>query len=1087
MPGLHLYVSNRLEHLLEQLAEVVSVSLPSPLRPEVIVVQSRGMERWVSQRLAERLGIWANARFPFPNAIFDESVRPVLGLQPGASVFDPERLTWRILRLLPTCLELPQFESLNHYLNDPSDSLRWVQLAEEIAEVFDQYSIYRPAMLLDWEAGRESHWQAELWRRLTADTPTPHRAALYRQLLNKLRSGHLEVNGLPGRLSVFGIPSLPPFHLNVFEALSSRIEVHLFYMNPSKEYWGEIVSQKTMARAQAGQMQLFADGLDHHEVGNPLLASLGKAGLDFFRRVTDLDPQTSPERFESPGEDTVLHCVQTDILMLHDRSRQPSKRRLELSDRSIQIHCCHSPVRELEVLYDQLLALFETLPGLNPADVAVMATDIEPYAPFVTAVFSGSDGRPAIPFSIADRNARQEGRLIQTFLKLLRLAKSRLGAVEVLDLLEAPAVCRRFEWLPSDLKRIVKWVEETHIRWGIDGNDRTRHGLPEFDENSWLFGLRRLLLGYAMPGDDDRSFSGILPYSSLTGGEGPVLGRLAECLQRLFSFVPELQAYRSLAEWSRQLARFASHFLAPDEDSELEWRLLHNTLADLGEMQAVTDFDGPLNLDAVIHLLSRRLEKRELGHRFLTGAVTFCSLLPMRSLPFRVIAVLGLNHGSFPRPHHPPGFDLIARVPQPGDRSRRQEDRYLFLESLLSSRDVFYLSYVGQSLRDNSETPPSVVVSELIEYVTKSFLPPEERALSHRSGPTSGVESVLVTRHRLQTFSPAYFSGEGPWFSYSEENRRAAEAHRDAQPMGAPFVKAALEEARPEQRRLTIAELKRFFRNPANYFLRNTLGAWLPGDAAPLVESEPFDLSGLDRYQLGQVLLQDLLDQESDSYSFDAISRSGVLPPGEMGKVLYRKLWSEAKNLAGRLNRLSSGEPLEPLDVDFEIEDFRLSGRLDRLFRRHLLRYRFAEVNAKDRLSLWIEHLVLNCCGSKQHPSQSVLFGSDGVWQYASVPRAQEVLANLLRFYWRGLNQPMRFFPKSSYQYAAVMATTRNRNEALRKARSVWTGSSHSAGEKEDIALNQVFGETPDPLTEEFEAASMEIFEPMLNHENPWP
>ena len=699
MPGLRLFTSNRLEILAGKLAELLRPPLPSPLESEIVLVQSKGMERWVSMELARHHGICANYKFPFPNRFVYGVFREVIPDLPEISPFDPWVMTWKIMGLLPSCLKRDGFQACGFTSGDDPSSLKRFQLSGRIANLFDQYLVFRPEMILDWEKSKEGDWQVILWRQLAKGNEKRHLAALQKVFLERPQKNSLDLKNLPTRISVFGISALPPFHMKILSVLSGFIEVNLFLMNPCQEFWADIVSGREMKRIEEKLKKGNKVPRDLPlEKGNSLLASMGALGRDFFSQIFDLgcDGHGSFHGgFVDPGEKSLLHAIQSDILNLRERSADV-RSKISESDDSIQIHSCHSPMREIEVLQDRLLAMFEADPALRPGDILVMTPDIETYAPYIQAAFSlPVDDPRRVPFSIADRGVRMESQVIDAFFNLLDLQGSRLGASQVMGILESPLVQKRFGLSEADLELIHGWVRETGIRWGIDGESRSELGLPGFQENTWRAGMERMLLGYAMPDQDGQMFMGILPYDRIEGGEASILGNFLGFVEKLFKSVKELDELRTLEEWSGFLAALFEEFFLPDEETARDVKVIRLTLHDLGSKQAFSDFNEKIRLDVIKAYLKTFLESEGFGFGFLTGGVTFCALLPMRSIPSKVICLAGMNDNDYPRQTKSLGFDLMAKNPKPGDRSRRNDDRYLFLEALLSARERLYISYVG--------------------------------------------------------------------------------------------------------------------------------------------------------------------------------------------------------------------------------------------------------------------------------------------------------------------------------------------------------------------------------------------------------
>ena len=406
MGNFRVFTSNRLEILADQLSGVLQEPLPSPFDPEIIVVQSKGMERWICLQLAERHGICSNCRFPFPNTFVHEIFQSVLKNLPKPTLFDPEVMTWRVMMALPSLIEEPAFETLRLYLESGRSDLKRFQLSQRIADLFDQYLLFRPEMMFQWEKGKARHWQALLWRKLVEGHEREHRAALAKELFTALERSTSPSPGIPKRISVFGISALPRFHVQVFASLSQVAQVNLFLMNPSQEYWGDILAtwemkKKVMTEKAASEEEL------HMEKGNSLLASMGALGRDFFEMIQEFQVEEGSS-YEEPEAGHLLISIQLDVLSLQERQE---KKKISSEDLSIQIHSCHSPMREVEVLRDQLLRMFEEDPGLLPKDILVMMPDVETYAPYIQAVFdTPQEDARRIPFSIADRSIRKGGR-----------------------------------------------------------------------------------------------------------------------------------------------------------------------------------------------------------------------------------------------------------------------------------------------------------------------------------------------------------------------------------------------------------------------------------------------------------------------------------------------------------------------------------------------------------------------------------------------------------------------------------------------------------------------------------------------------
>ncbi|MDP2645787.1 MAG: exodeoxyribonuclease V subunit gamma [Desulfobacterales bacterium] len=1086
MKRLKLFTGNRLENLADLLAGVIATPLPCPLAEEIIIVQSRGMERWVSLQLAGRLGVCANCRFPFPNAFMHEIFRKIMPDLPEKTIFDPEFLTWKIIKLLPACVHLPAFESLQRYLEGAEQDLKLLQLAGRIADVFDQYLLFRPEMIFRWETGKEKHWQAILWNELVRDNYKTHRAAVGQRFMEILaRSGPLQAD-FPERISVFGISSLPRLHLQVLDALAQFAAVNLFLVNPCREFWGDILSDWEMHKV-SGQTRALAslplaekqDAL-HMDQANSLLASMGMLGRDFFDLIRDIDCEEI-DSFQDPGDDTLLHCLQSDILHFRNRSlTQNDKRVISGRDTSIQVHSCHGPMREMEVLYDRILDMLETDAALAARDILVMTPDIEAYAPYIQAVFDTADDTKKIPFSIADRSVRHENRIVDMFFEVLDLHGSRFGAAQVLSLLESRAVRTRFDLSGDDLARVTQWVQDIRIRWGVDGQSREALGLPAFSENTWQEGIDRLLLGFALPGKNERMFAGMLPYDDIEGREAEVLGNFIAFVTGLITRVKSLAPKRRLGQWAQDLSELVARFFPSDRETEAEIQILQNAFHGLQDIERVAGFDQEVEFPTIRSYLRQNLEKVSGRHGFLSGGVTFCSILPMRSIPFKIICLVGMDGDAYPRQSKNVGFDLLSQFPQKGDRSRRHDDRYLFLEALLSARQRLYISYVGQDIQDNSPIPPSVLVSEISDVIDQEFVMREKKILDH-----------IHTRHRLQAFSPLYFQPDGgtgrqALFSYSRQNLLAAQGMlRPGR--AAKFFSGELGAPEDEYKRLDLDTLCAFFRHPIKFLLHRRLGLFLEENSAVLEEKESFDIDPLGKYALAQELVEMKLSGKDAGGFFVRRKAAGQLPPGTVGKCLFDGLRQQAEAFADNTAGYLQGPEKPAIQFSLELSGFQVSGKIDAVFSQRRVRYRYAKIKPKDRLAAWLCHLVMNCIRQDGMPKTSLLLGLDpdkkdagSAWEFVPLDNSEQVLSGLLEIYWQGLCRPLCFFPAASWKYAQlVLEKNKSCEDALQGARDTWTGNEFVPGEMNDLYYDRCFYNM-DPLDGEFGRLALTVFAPLM-------
>ncbi|MCK4501566.1 MAG: exodeoxyribonuclease V subunit gamma, partial [Desulfuromonadales bacterium] len=701
--------------------------------------------------------------------------------------------------------------------------------------------------------------------------------------------------------------------------------------------------------------------------GNPLLASLGRLGRDFSDMVIETEELATAREdlYHDCGRQTLLQALQSDILNLSGADSGQSRTKLSQADKTVQIHSCHSPMREIEVLHDQILALLEQQEGLEPRDILVMTPDIEVYAPYITTVFEGcQDAAVKIPFSIADRSFINSGEVVAVLLKLLSLPESRLSVVELLDILESTPVCKRFNLSADELTLVRSWLEKIKVCWGLDQHDRTRYGLPAYNENSILAGLHRLLLGYAMPAGGEKLFNGKSPYPEIEGASAVTLGKFCDYISCISVATKTLQAPATLSLWGDRLRNLISEFIVDDKDYAYELSSVVDLIMSLDELEDCAGFHHKVSLKVVYSWISERIKSAGQNFGFMTGGVTFCAMLPMRSIPFKVIALIGMNDGAFPRQSRPPGFDLVALHPQRGDRSLRDEDRYLFLEALLSARSCFYISYIGQSIKDNSDIPPSVLVSEFMDTIELGYFVENDKL--------NGVEASIITRHRLQAFNYEYFNGSSDKFSYSALNCSAQSEKQRGTVEVKPFLPTPLDDPSSEWLDVSLTKLLRFYTNPAKFFLENRLQVRLQSTSDPLVEREPFAVTGLEAYALKEELLQFALAGKDLNALLPAIRARGILPPAKHGELLFADTVAAIDSFATTIKEQYVQQTrLEDIDIDLHLGKFHLSGRLNHIWSAKMVRYRCANLKAKDLFRTWIEHLLLNVIEQEGFPLET--------------------------------------------------------------------------------------------------------------------
>lgn len=1071
------YHSNQIDVLKSLLAELIRANpLDTPFDTEQILVQSPGMSQWLKIELAKELGVAANIEFPLPATFIWNMFVQVLDDVPVKSAFNKESMTWKLMHILPKLLDSPDFIQLRSYLVNDDDQSKLYQLAEKIADIFDGYLVYRPEWIAMWEQDKEvlelngeQPWQKILWQALydhtvVLDQSPYHRANLYEHFIETLEQYTGRLASMPKRLFVFGISSIPPRYMDALAALGQHMDVHLMFTNPSRYYWGEVRDRKYLARlamknrqhiewkdspespnsyelsGESAQLKqpIDDDELDtlHTEViGNGLLASLGKLGRDNMFLLSQLS-SNEIEAFVEVNRDNLLHQIQADILNLEERQDDQNlysshhKNQINNTDNSVSLHACHSPMREVEVLHDRLLEMFEENPELKPRDIIVMVADINAYSAAIQAVFGNAPGKRYIPFSISDRSASQESPILNAFIRLLTLPDSRCSASEVLELLETPEILCRFSLSDNEFEKGKRWVEETGIRWGLDSTTGSEFNLPDTKQNTWLFGIQRMLLGYAMHESInvyETSTQSIAPYNEVQGMDAEIAGKFAHFIDRITSYRCELAQAQSIGDWQALLYRLIDDFFLVELEGEVALKSIRDALQQLATQLSDANYLQSLSPTILVDYLQSKLSASRVSQRFLAGQVNFCTLMPMRSIPFEVVCLLGMNDGVYPRAMPQDGLDLMNKRAKAGDRSRRDDDRYLFLEALLSAQSKLYISYVGRSIQDNSERSPSILVSELLDYCGQNFcLVGEEKTNSDDSA--HSLISNLTVHYPMVPFNEKAFGIE--YQSYASE--WLASAKRDghkAEPFIQPLPDYRDIAEQPEH--LPLAELQRFWRLPVQYFFNRRLKVFFEEFGRATEDDEPFLLNNLQSFNLRDELLHSLLKAKLDNQDENTVYQNfvqqqrakGGLPVGAFGELELSVNREKTDKLVDELLFLCQA-PLGDIEVDLQIElddwkePINLNGWISGNYQSGLVRYRSGRIRSQDLLLAWIDHLCLAVVGEHKKTHLIGFNDKSGLEHKVILPvdkqQAKLWLVELVQYYFNGLNQPLAYFPKTA-------------------------------------------------------------------------
>ena len=1078
---LHVHRAERADRLADGLAETLLAPLDDPFEPDVVAVPTRGIERWLTQRLSTRLGttgdrqdgVCANVEFPFPGRLIQGALAAATGIDPENDPWVAERSVWPLLEVVDQCLDEPWLATLARHLEgargDPEDPMRRFGAVRHIADLFDRYAVHRPDMVRGWVTGVDGApdaWQPELWRRLRSRIAVPSPAERLAPACERIRDDPGLID-LPARLSLFGLTRIPRSYLHMLGAIAEERDLHLFVLHPSPSLW-QVVADELRGGPPITNRN---DDRTATEPANRLLASWGRDVRELQLVVTSAGGESVDHHHGLPAAEprTLLAAIQRDIR----EDRQPpgfplpgeheGRPTLSVDDRTVQIHACHGRARQVEVLRDVVLHLLEDDPTLEPRDVIVMCPDIETFAPLIQATFgsgrhgeddeepdvdAGSDEPPDLRVRLADRSLRQTNPVLGVVSQLLALADQRATASQLLDLAGREPVRRRFGLDDEDLSRMQEWVAESGIRWGFDAAHREPFKLGSLQANTWRRGLDRMLVGVAMTEEGSRLVQGVLPLDDVDGGAIDLAGRFAEFVGRVKQAADSLTEPKPIADWIDAIARAADSLTATSERDSWQRRELQRLLGDVdAESGDQTGSSGaPLELADVRVLLADRLRGRPTRANFRTGHLTVCTLVPMRSVPHRVVCVLGLDDGEFPRRTRRDGDDLLLAEPHVGDRDPRAEDRQMLLDALMAATERLIITYSGADERTNLRRPPAVPVGELLDIV--------DRTMSSEHG---SPRDEVVIHHPLQPFDPRNFvPGElvpnRPW-SFDPQALAGAQALRRPRNVDEPFLPAPLPPRSDAV--VELDNLVRFVEAPVRAFLRDRLGISV-GEFFDEVEDElPVELDGLGKWGVGQRLLDGVLaGAELDACKNAEIAR-GTLPPGHLARPVLEDIGTVVAQLAAASKGLVGDEPPGSLDVNLALSDGRtLAGTVTGVCADTLRAISYSAVRPQDRLRAWVKLLALTAA-RPERPFQSLVIGRARAGAYradVTVARiaplgddppgrrrtALEHLTALVDLYDRGMREPLPLAREASAAYAWAVARGQDGAPA---AGAAWTST----------------------------------------------
>jgi exodeoxyribonuclease V gamma subunit len=1049
--ALHLHRAERTDLLADGLGALLANQLPDPFAEELVLVPARGVERWLSQRLSHVLGtanggdgVCAGVSFRSPASLIAE-ITSTVDDDPWA----PDALTWPLLDVIDASLDQPWCRilarHLGHFHTGDEAELRQgrrYSVARRLAGLFASYARQRPQLLIDWLDGgtpdldTDLAWQPELWRALVEhiDADPPH--IRHQKTLVRLREGPSD---LPARLSLFGHTRLACTDIELLQALSTHHELHLWLPHPSDELWQKLSDRHgTIPRR---------DDTSHREVDNPLLATLGR-DLRELQRSLPTDPQTDEYLPSDNRPDTLLGWLQSDIAA---NAVRPQGRTLTTDDRSVQVHSCHGPARQIDVLREVLLGLLQDDPTLEPRDILVMCPDIETYAPLIVADFGLGDvvhgAHPAhrLRVKLADRSLIQTNPLLGLASQLLALAGSRVTASEVLNIAEAAPVRARFRFTDDDLESITRWVRQANIRWGFDQEHRRPYHV-DFVHNTWRFGIDRILAGVAMSDDAHAWIDNALPLDDVSSNRVELAGQLAEFVCRLERVVDSLTGARPLQQWLAALSDGVAMLTRITDSDAWQTSQMQREFTEV-LAQAGSRADTFLRLPDIGALLNGHLSGRPTRANFRTGTLTVCTMVPMRSVPHRVVCLVGLDDGVFPRLGVVDGDDVLARDPMTGERDIRSEDRQLLLDAIGAATDKLVITYTGANEYSGQQRPPAVPLAELLD--TLDMTTPDK------------IRERIVVEHPLQPFDirnviPGKLVPGVP-FSFDPTVLRAAQVSAGERSAHPKFISGPLPPLPADD--VVLADLVSFFKDPVKGFFR-ALEFTLPRDVDGVQDAMPVDIDALEEWTVGDRMLNDILRGMTSDQARQAEWRRGTLPPGQLGWRKASEIREQADLLASEAQQYRPTDG-QAYDVDIDLGDGRrLTGTVSPVYGERLVSVTYSKLDGKHLLESWISLLALIA----HDPSRDWSAVCIGRPKRGTTPRVEglgppdghaiELLRELVSIYDAGRREPVPLPIKTSYAWAVARHSG---DDPIRAAGYRWR-SDRYPGEDQSPAHERAWG-----------------------------
>ncbi|CRK85947.1 RecBCD enzyme subunit RecC [Candidatus Providencia siddallii] len=1035
-----IYHSNQLASLKEIIIYLIKKEPLSFLfEKEIILIQNFGFSQWLQIELAKQLGVVLNIDYQLPSMFIWNMFHNVLLNIPKKNYYTKQNIKWTLLSLLPKIINQNEFKLIKYYIQENNNNTKIYQISNKLANLFEKYLIFRPELIKHWEndklihgLGNDQLWTKKLWQKIifciNKSTKKPqHIANLYKIFIDSISKSQTLNKFLPKRIFIFGISSLPPIYIQILNSISKHTNIYLMFVNPCRYYLNYLNEISLINRLN--QQKNFNSKFNKNScesfnykkninTNNNLLNSCSKIGYEYLYLIFKIKNLIDVSNFIDTNKLTLLENLKQDILdsknniefktTIYNHKNNKNKRFINSLDKTITFHSCHSIQREIEILHDNLLSIFEENKSISPKDVLIMTPNIENYVPYINAIFNNIKHSKYIPFSISDRKILQTNPILKTFLMLLNLPESRFSKNQVFLLLEDASISAKFNFNENDLNLLYSIVEKYGIRWGLDNDNFYELKLPNIKQNSWKSGLKRMLSDYNLNGRD-KFLKNILPNEKHNETIHKLIYKLTVFIDTLRKWKKILNEEHIITEWKNICQKLINDFFLINITNENIIIFLIKQLHKITNTAIYFGYKTPIKIHIIHDELLTYFNKKKIYQDFLTGGVNFCTFTSTRSIPFKVIGMLGMNDTSFPRKENQINFDLTRKNIVIGDIISQNKDRYFFLETLISTKNILYISYIGRSIYDNKQNNPSILIEELLDYICHNFCLIVDKKLNIDIN-SNLLREHLIIQHSRTPFDKKNFIPQTRYQSYADEWLLAAKTTKFKNKSSTFLVKK-----QKTIKEITIEQLLRFYRHPIKFFFQQRLNVNFFIEENKFSENEPFIINNLQTYKMNKKIIKSLIKNKNPEIIYQELIDSGKLPVGCFGRSIWEKNLIKINTLIEKNTKQT--EKQFDYHIKCIIKNIKITGVLKNIYKTGILRYQPSHSIANNIVQLWIEHLFFNFLINNQE-SALISFNKNNQ-KFPSIEKeiASHYIEKLITGYCNGQNSPLIILNNSCWNW----------------------------------------------------------------------